>query len=106
MPDTAIPVIPTVPMTPAVLDALRAIVGEKGLILDDQGKEPFVRDWRGLLIGSAAVVVRPANTEEVSRVVKICFDNGIAIVPQGGNTGLMAPRRGRPIAASCCRSAA
>src|ERR1700722_7572218 len=89
MPDTAIPVIPTVPMTPAVLDALRAIVGEKGLILDDQGKEPFVRDWRGLLIGSAAVVVRPANTEEVSSVVKLCFDNGIAIVPQGGNTGLM-----------------
>ena len=42
MPDTAIPVIPTVPVTPAVLDALRAIVGEKGLILDEQGKQPFV----------------------------------------------------------------
>ena len=35
------------------------------------------------------MVVRPANTEEVSKVVKLCFDNGIAIVPQGGNTGLM-----------------
>ncbi|HTG20407.1 MAG TPA: FAD-binding oxidoreductase, partial [Reyranella sp.] len=89
MPDTAVPVIPTVPVTPAVLDGLRAIVGDKGLILDDQGKEPFVRDWRGSLIGTAAVVVRPANTEEVSKVVKLCFDNGIAIVPQGGNTGLM-----------------
>src|SRR5258708_944010 len=89
MPDTAIPVIPTVPVTPAVLDGLRAIVGDKGLILDDQGKEPFVRDWRGSLIGTAAVVVRPANTDEVSKVVKLCFDNGIAIVPQGGNTGLM-----------------
>ena len=42
MPDTAIPVIPTVPVTPAILDGLRAIVGDKGLILDDQGKEPFV----------------------------------------------------------------
>ena len=61
MPDTAIPVIPTVPVTPAVLDGLRAIVGDKGLILDDQGKEPFVRDWRGSLIGSAAVVVRPGQ---------------------------------------------
>jgi FAD/FMN-containing dehydrogenase len=90
MPDTlAPPSIPTEPVTPAVLDGLRAIVGERGLILDDQGKEPFVRDWRGMLIGSAAVVVRPGTTEEVSRVVKLCHDHGIAIVPQGGNTGLM-----------------
>ena len=89
MPDTAIPTIPTVPVTPAVLDGLRAIVGDKGLILDDQGKQPFVTDWRGSMVGTAAVVVRPGNTEEVSKVVKLCFDNGIAIVPQGGNTGLM-----------------
>src|SRR5262245_9647407 len=90
MPDTiAPPSIPTVPVTPAVLDGLRAIVGEKGLILDEPGKEPFVRDWRGTLVGNAAVVVRPANTDEVSKVVKLCHDNGIAIVPQGGNTGLM-----------------
>ena len=34
MPDTAIPAIPTVPVTSAILDSLRAIVGEKGLILD------------------------------------------------------------------------
>ena len=93
MPDTVIPVIPTVPVTPAVLDGLRAIVGDKGLILDDQGKEPFVRDWRGTLVGTAAVVVRPGTTEEVSKVVKLCFDQGIAIVPQGGNTGLMGGGR-------------
>ena len=68
---------------------LRDIVGDKGLILDDAGKEPFVRDWRGVLAGNAAVVVRPGNTDEVSKVVKLCHDNGIAIVPQAGNTGLM-----------------
>ena len=90
MPDTVVPPsIPTAPVTSAILDGLRAIVGDRGLILDDQGKEPFVRDWRGSLVGNAAVVVRPGTTEEVSRVVKLCFDNGIAIVPQGGNTGLM-----------------
>ncbi|HEY6983933.1 FAD-binding oxidoreductase [Reyranella sp.] len=89
MPDTAIPAIPTAPVTPAVLDSLRAIVGEKGLILDEQDKQPFVTDWRGSLVGTAAVVVRPANTDEVSGVVKVCHDSGIAIVPQGGNTGLM-----------------
>ena len=90
MPDTFTPpVIPTTPVTPAILESLRAIVGDKGLIVDEAGKEPFVRDWRGVLAGNAAVVVRPGNTEEVSRVVKLCFDNGIAIVPQAGNTGLM-----------------
>lgn len=85
----AAPAIPTTPVTPAILDSLRAIVGDKGLIVDEQGKQPFVTDWRGLLVGQAAVVVRPANTEEVSKVVRLCYDNGIAIVPQGGNTGLM-----------------
>ena len=89
MPDTALPSIPTAPVTKAVLDALRGIVGDQGLILDEPGKEPFVRDWRGTLVGNAAVVVRPANTEEVAKVVRLCHDNGIAIVPQGGNTGLM-----------------
>ena len=48
MPDTVIPLIPTIPVTPSVLDALRAIVGDKGLILDDQGKQPFVTDWKRL----------------------------------------------------------
>ena len=85
----AAPPIPTAPVTPAILKSLLAIVGDKGLIVDEQGKQPFVTDWRGLLVGQAAVVVRPANTEEVSRVVRLCYDNGIAIVPQGGNTGLM-----------------
>ena len=90
MPDTAImPTIPTAPVTPAILESLRAIVGDKGLIVDDQGKQPFVTDWRGSIVGNAAVVVRPATVEEVSTVVNLCHDNGIAIVPQAGNTGLM-----------------
>src|SRR5260370_19805325 len=90
MPDNVIqPPIPTRPVTAAVMDALRAIVGDKGLILDDQGKEPFVTDWRHSRIGTASVVVRPASVEETSKVVKLCYEHGIAIVPQAGNTGLM-----------------
>ena len=90
MPDTGLaPMIPTAPVTPALLEALRAIVGDKGLIQDEPGKQPFVTDWRGSIVGNAAVVVRPATVEEVSKVVKLCHDNGIAIVPQAGNTGLM-----------------
>ena len=90
MPDTVIqPTIPTTPVTPAIREAIRAIVGDKGLIVDEQDKQPFVTDWRRTRSGSAAVVVRPGSVEEVSKVVKLCHDNGIAIVPQAGNTGLM-----------------
>ena len=92
MPDAALPSDPCMSgaaVTPAILDGLREIVGSKGLILDAHDKQPFLTDWRGGLVGRAAAVVRPANTEEVSRVVKLCHDNGVAIVPQGGNTGLM-----------------
>ena len=62
---------------------------EKGLIEDEHGKQPFVTDWRGLLVGGAGAVVRPGSTEEVSKVVRLCHEHGVAIVPQGGNTGLM-----------------
>jgi len=90
MPDNIIqPTIPTTPVTPAILESLRAIVGDRGLIADDQGKEPFVTDWRRSRVGTASVVVRPASVEETSRVVKLCYEHGIAIVPQAGNTGLM-----------------
>jgi len=83
------PIIPTAPLTAQMRDSLRAIVGEKGLIEDEHGKQPFVTDWRGLLVGRAGAVVRPGSTEEVSKVVRLCHQHGVAIVPQGGNTGLM-----------------
>ena len=90
MPDNVIqPPIPTTPVTSQVMDALGAIVGDKGLITGEQDKQTFVTDWRGSRIGTASVVVRPATVEETSRVVKLCYEHGIAIVPQAGNTGLM-----------------
>src|ERR1700751_3310881 len=90
MPDNVIqPPIPTTPVTPAVMDALRAIVGDRGLITGEQDKQTFVTDWRGSRIGTAAGVGRAATGEETSKVVKLCYDHGIAIVPQAGNTGLM-----------------
>jgi FAD/FMN-containing dehydrogenase len=69
-------------------DKLRAIVGEKGLITEDRDKHPYLTDWRENYLGAALAIVRPASTEEVSRVVKLCAAEGVAIVPQGGNTGM------------------
>ena len=70
-------------------EKLRAIVGDKGLITDEQGKHPYVTDWRESFVGGALAVVRPANTEEVAGVVRLCAAEKVAVVPQGGNTGLV-----------------
>lgn len=49
----------------------------------------FNNDWMGKYFGKSPVVVKPKTTEEVGKVMKYCYDNDIAIVPQGGNTGLV-----------------
>lgn len=49
----------------------------------------FNNDWMNKYHGKSQVVVKPKTTEEVSRVMKYCNDNNIAVVPQGGNTGLV-----------------
>ncbi len=68
-------------------EELRSIVGDRGLV-DPSEAGPYQVDWRDAYHGRAAAVVRPANTDEVSRVVKLLAGKRIAIVPQGGNTSL------------------
>ena len=50
---------------------------------------PFNNDWMHKYRGKSQVVVKPKSTEEVSKVMRYCYEQGIAIVPQGGNTGLV-----------------
>jgi FAD/FMN-containing dehydrogenase len=71
------------------LEALREIVGAANVLSGDAATEGYVRDWRGAYPGRALAVVRPATTSEVSAVVRACAREGVAIVPQGGNTGLV-----------------
>ncbi len=73
----------------SVLDALRAVVGERGWIDDPADVAPFLAEERGRFRGACAAVVKPATTEEVAAVVRICAEAGLAVVPQGGNTGLV-----------------
>ncbi len=70
-------------------DKLRSIVGERGLVTDEPGKHPYLTDWRDNYLGTALAVVRPASTEEVAAVVKLCAAEKVAVVPQGGNTGMV-----------------
>lgn len=75
-------------MSKSIEDALSAIVGAKGIVVETEDKAPFLKERRGLFEGSCLAVVSPASTEQVSEVVKYCFDNDIPITPQSGNTGL------------------
>ncbi len=49
-----------------------------------------MRDWTGRFVGSSPAVVRPGSVAEVAAVLAWCAERGIAVVPQGGNTGLVA----------------
>lgn len=49
----------------------------------------FNNDWMNKYHGHSQVVVKPKTTEEVSSIMKFCNENNIAVVPQGGNTGLV-----------------
>ena len=82
-----------------LLGALAAIVGEKNVLAGEREAAPYLTDWRRQFSGPAACVVRPASTAEVSDAVRLCAQAGVAIVPQGGNTGLVGgsvPTGARP----------
>jgi len=72
----------------ALLEELAAIVGARHVIGPDGDLEPYLVDWRGRYRGTALAVVKPGNTQEVSEVVKACAARHVAIVPQGGHTGM------------------
>jgi FAD/FMN-containing dehydrogenase len=69
-------------------DALSAIVGRSNVLTAAQDTQPYFTDWRRQYTGTAECVVRPGTTAEVSRVVALCARHAVAVVPQGGNTGL------------------
>ena len=71
-----------------LLEALRAIVGADQ-VLTEGDLSAWELDWRKRERGQALAVVRPANTEEVARVVQACASADVSIVPQGGNTGMV-----------------
>jgi FAD/FMN-containing dehydrogenase len=72
----------------SVIEKLRTIVGDGGLIVDPTQMQPYLQSWRDNWIGKSPAVVRPASTGQVAAVVKLCADTGTRIVPQGGRTGV------------------
>ena len=72
-----------------LVQRLRAIVGDAHVLEAEADTRPFLRERRDLYRGQTRAVVRPRTREEVAAVVALCHATGTAVVPQGGNTGLV-----------------
>jgi FAD/FMN-containing dehydrogenase len=71
----------------SLLRAFAGVVGRQHVLTGDAAAG-YAVDWTGAFAGRAAVVLRPGSTGEVAQVLRLCADAGLAVVPQGGNTGL------------------
>lgn len=76
-------------MSAALIRELVAIVGAEHVITDPDVLRGYEVDWTGRFVGATAAVARPASVEEVAAIVSLCRACGVALVPQGGNTGLV-----------------
>jgi len=81
---------PSAPPLPADLIAkFRNIVGDKYAVTDAADISPYVTEERELFHGRSPLVLRPGSTAEVAAICKLASEHQIALVPQGGNTGLV-----------------
>ena len=71
-----------------VIEALSRALPPDRLLTEPAAIAPYLVDWRKLYRGQALCVARPRETAEVARIVSLAGQAGVAIVPQGGNTGL------------------
>src|SRR5213080_1924412 len=81
--------IPTKMLSADLLARFVAIVGEKNAITDGAAQAPYLTEPRDMFRGKSPVVLRPGSVAEVSAILKLASESATAIVPQGGNTGLV-----------------
>jgi len=79
-------------LNPADVEHFTSILGPAGVLTGEVGDETLLRynrDWMSKWHGRSQCILKPSTTEEVSKVLKYAHERGIAVVPQGGNTGLV-----------------
>ena len=84
-------------LSDSLLEGLEAAVGAGHVLTDPALLEAYERDVTRRYGARAGAVVRPASVEEVAAVLRLCHESRTAVVPQGGNTGLVGggvPRGG------------
>src|SRR6201994_4682227 len=77
------------PLPPELVARFRTVVGDKYAVTDAADIAPYLTEERDLFHGRSPLVLRPGSTAEVSEICKIASEHKIALVPQGGNTGLV-----------------
>ena len=84
-----------------IVERLNAELDSPGLVLSEPSElAAYTTDWTRKYSGAAPAVLRPRDTEDVARCVRACRTLGLALVPQGGNTGLVGgsvPRAGEVV---------
>lgn len=68
--------------------AAERLLGPRGFTTDPDLVTPWLTDWRGRYHGAALALASPADTSQVSALIKLCGKHAVAIVPQGGNSGM------------------
>lgn len=71
------------------IDRFSALLGSQHILLSDTEKQGYLVEWRDKYFGEAAAVLRPKTAQDVSAIIKIANEENVALVPQGGNTGLV-----------------
>ncbi|WP_398479853.1 FAD-binding oxidoreductase [Tardiphaga sp.] len=77
------------PLSPDIIARFAAIVGDKQALTDPADVHSYVTEERNLFTGTSPLVLRPGSTAEVAAICKLATETRTAIVPQGGNTGLV-----------------
>src|SRR5882757_6010271 len=73
----------------ALLDRLRGRLGPSGFTTDPVDLDPWLTDWRQRKTGAAAAMLSPANIDEAAFLLREAAAEGVAIVPQGGNSSMV-----------------
>src|ERR1700687_4214581 len=76
-------------MNAETLTRLKAAAGVNGFAEDHEVIAPHLEEWRSKYKGKSSLLLKPATTIQVSAILAICSQTRTAIVPQGGNTGLV-----------------
>lgn len=71
------------------LEFFKSVLPENAIITDEDDLLFYNEDWMRKYRGQSKLVLKPKTTEEVAKILKYCNDNKLAVVPQGGNTGLV-----------------
>ena len=80
----------------SLVETLTRALGPDAVLTRPDEMVPYLKEWRGRYQGACLAVVLPASTADISAVMRHCHAAGVAVVPQGGNTGLCGGAVSRP----------